>query len=68
MKFYQSQTPDFQKGYEQDFRYSMSAAQTLLSIADYMKDDTLKQELQKQFQQYMPNVPPMPGLRQQEIQ
>jgi hypothetical protein len=68
MKFYQSQTPDFQKGYEQDFRYAMSAAQTLLSIADYMKDDALKLELQNKFQPFMPNVPPMPGLREQDIQ
>lgn len=67
MKFYFSQTPDFQKGYEQDFRYAMSTAQTLMSIADYMRDEKLRQELQNQFKQYMPDIPPMPGIQEEQI-
>ena len=67
MKFYHSQTPDFQKGYEQDFRFALSAAQTLLSIADYMQDDALKLELQNTFKPYMPDVPPMPGIQEEPI-
>ncbi len=67
MKFYHSQTPDFKNGYEQDFRFALSAAQTLLSIADFMQDDALKLELQNMFKPYMPDVPPMPGIQEDPI-
>ena len=64
LRFHQSQTPDFQKGYEQDYRFALSAGQTLLAIADYIKDETLKKELEAKLNPYMPVAPPMPGLPQ----
>ena len=64
LRFHQSQTPDFQKGYEQDYRFALSAGQTLLAIADYIKDEGLKKELEAKLNPYMPVAPPMPGLPQ----
>ncbi|MBL7795267.1 MAG: DUF2723 domain-containing protein [Saprospiraceae bacterium] len=64
MRFVNSQTEDFQKGYEQDFRFAASTAQTLLGIAQFMQDDKLREELEKQFQPYLPEspgIPPMPN-------
>ncbi len=64
LRFYKSQTPDFQKGYEQDFRFAAGTAQTLIGIAQYMKDDSLRQELENKFNPYLPNTPGLPGLPQ----
>ncbi len=62
MRFVKSQTPDFQKGYEQDFRFASSTAQTLLGIAQYMQDSALREELEKQFEPYLPGMPGAPPL------
>ncbi|MBK9336452.1 MAG: DUF2723 domain-containing protein [Lewinellaceae bacterium] len=62
MRFVKSQTPDFQKGYEQDFRFAASTAQTLLGIAQYLQDSALREELEKQFEQYLPGMPSAPPL------
>jgi hypothetical protein len=62
LRFVKSQTPDFQKGYEQDFRFASSTAQTLLGIAQYMQDSALRAELEKQFEPYLPGMPGAPPL------
>ncbi|MCB0530848.1 MAG: DUF2723 domain-containing protein [Lewinellaceae bacterium] len=63
MRFHKSQTPEFQRGYEQDFRFAANAAQTLIGIAQFMQDTQLKDELEKQFNPYLataPTAPPLP--------
>jgi len=63
MRFHQSLSPRFQDGYEQDYQYALGNLQTLLRVADDMKDSTLADELEKQFQPYLPqqNKPALPG-------
>ncbi len=63
MRFQQSLSPRFQEGYEQDYQYALGNLQTLLRVADDMKDSTLGDELEKQFQPYLPQQkkPALPG-------
>lgn len=62
MRFVRSQTPSMQQGYEQDFRFAASTAQTLLSIAQYLQDNALREELEKQFEPYLPGMPGAPPI------
>ncbi|MCC6459185.1 MAG: DUF2723 domain-containing protein [Saprospiraceae bacterium] len=64
LRFFKSQTPDFQKGYEQDFRFAAQTAQTLMGIANMLQDSTLSKELETQFEPYLPSTPSLPGLPQ----
>ncbi|MEZ4943270.1 MAG: DUF2723 domain-containing protein [Saprospiraceae bacterium] len=64
MRFHKSQTPEFQRGYEQDFRFAAAAAQTLIGIAQFMQDNQLKAELENQFNPYLPAAPGVPPLPQ----
>ncbi len=67
LRFHQSLSPDFQTGYRNDYQYSLSTAQTLLRMAEDMKDEALVQELENMFMPYVPQAPPpppMPGVRQ----
>ncbi len=63
LRYYKSQSPEMQLGYEQDFRFAASTAQTLMGIAQMMQDEPLRQELENQFAPYLPTgpaIPPMP--------
>ncbi|MBK8920457.1 MAG: DUF2723 domain-containing protein [Saprospirales bacterium] len=62
MRFVKSQSPDFQKGYEQDFRLAAGTAQTLIGIAQFMQDEALRKELEEQFNPYLPAGPALPPL------
>ncbi len=64
MRFHKSQTPEFQRGYEQDFRFAANAAQTLIGIAQFMQDTQLRGELENQFNPYLPAAPGVPPLPQ----
>ena len=54
LRFIQSQDPAFQAAYRQDLQFSLGTAQTLMSAAMLMKDDALSNELEKQFEQFVP--------------
>ena len=61
LRFVASQTPAFQKGYQQDQQYAMGTAQTLLNTAGgVLKDQTLQNELEQMFSPYLPPEGPMP--------
>jgi tetratricopeptide (TPR) repeat protein len=64
LKFHESLSPEFQKAYQQDYQYTLSTVQTLLNIAEDMKDTALSKELDDMFTPYMPQAPGMPGLPQ----
>lgn len=55
-RFHESLSPNFKKGYKQESDYAMSTVQNLLKIAANMDDEALFNELQTQFQPYLPNV------------
>jgi hypothetical protein len=63
LRFFASQTPAHQKHYQQDFQFALGTVSTLLGSADYLKDATLIDELEKQFEPYMPQreAPKVPG-------
>lgn len=63
LRFFKSQSPDFQKGYKSDYNYAMGTVQTILRLADDMKDDALTKELDERFSPYMQSAPPPPGLK-----
>jgi len=63
LKYYQSLSPDFQKGYKQDSDFTLGTAQTLLRMADDLKDEALKKDLQQILGAYMPNRPVLPGVQ-----
>jgi hypothetical protein len=65
LRFYQSLSPDFQRGYKQDNDFALSTAQTLLRMANDMKDEALKKDLEQTLGSYLPNrptAPPLPGV------
>lgn len=67
LRFVKSQTPTFQRGYQQDGQYAMGTAQTILRIAEDMDDKALLKELEDQFTPYIPNQNApnsLPGFRQ----
>jgi hypothetical protein len=64
MRFHKSQTPEFQRGYDQDFRFAASAAQTLIGISQFMQDSALRAELETQFGTYLPTGPAQPPIQQ----
>ncbi|MBK7935865.1 MAG: DUF2723 domain-containing protein [Lewinellaceae bacterium] len=47
LRFIQSQSPDFQRGYAQDRDYAMSTAQVLLRMAEDLKDEALQKNFRK---------------------
>ncbi len=63
LKYYQSLSPDFQKGYKQESDFAMGTAQTLMRMADDLKDEALKKDLQETLGAYLPNRPQLPGLQ-----
>lgn len=52
--FIQSQDAYFQSAYRQDLQFALGTAQTLMGAAMMMKDDALSDELEKQFEKYIP--------------
>lgn len=63
LRYYQSLSPDFQKGYKQENDFAIGTAQTLLRMADDLKDEALKKELDETLGAYMPNRPQLPGVQ-----
>lgn len=61
LRHYNSLSPNFQKGYKQENDFALGTAQTLMRMADDLKDDDLKKELERIFVPYMPNRPLLPG-------
>lgn len=53
LRFYNSLSPDFQKGYKSDFQYSMQTAQTIMRMAEDLKDSTLQKEMADMFASYI---------------
>lgn len=62
LRFIQSLSPDFQRGYAQDRDYALSTAQVLLRMADDLKDESLKKDLEQTLGAYLPTRPKTPGL------
>lgn len=62
LRHYNSLSPNFQKGYKQENDFALGTAQTLMRMADDLKDDELKKELERIFVPYMPNRPLLPGM------
>jgi hypothetical protein len=63
LRFYDSLSDNFRKGYQQEEQLTLSTANTLLRIAEDLKDENLKKELEDLIGAYlpeMPNIPPMP--------
>ncbi len=62
LRFIQSLSPDFQRGYAQDRDYALSTAQVLLRMAEDLKDESLKKDLEQTLGAYLPARPKAPGL------
>ena len=62
LRFIQSQSPDFQRGYAQDRDYAMSTAQVLMRMAQDLKDEALQKDLDETLGAYLPTRPKAPGL------
>ena len=66
LRFYKSLSPRFQGSYQQDQQFAMNTAQNLMGMADSMKDEALKNELNQKFSEYLnmaPGMPSLPGLQ-----
>jgi hypothetical protein len=63
-QYYDAQEPKFKTAYKQDMQFLMGTVQTLMGTAAQMKDQALMQELEKQFEAYMPKMPPGGNLGQ----
>jgi hypothetical protein len=61
LRFYKSLSPRFQASYQQDNQFATNTAQNLIGMADSMKDEALKNELNQKFSPYMPTAPSLPG-------
>jgi hypothetical protein len=67
LKYYNSLESKFRKAYQQEEQFSLSTVGSLLRMANDMKDEALKKELEGRFESYMdaPKGPPMPpGVQQ----
>jgi hypothetical protein len=62
LRFYSSLSGNVQRGYQQDQQFVASTAQNLISMAEQMKDEALKNELKQKLDPYLPKMPEMPGL------
>jgi Protein of unknown function (DUF2723) len=63
LAFFNSLSPAFQKGYQQEEEYAVATVRTLIRMATVSKDDALRSELTAMFSEYMPtNAPPLPGM------
>jgi hypothetical protein len=61
--FYNSLSPAFQKGYQQEEEYAIATVKTLVRMANVSKDTALRDELTTMFAEYLPaNAPLPPGL------
>ncbi|MBV6439417.1 MAG: hypothetical protein EPGJADBJ_01057 [Saprospiraceae bacterium] len=63
LRYYESLSPDFQKGYKQENDFALGTAQTLMRMADDLKDEALKKDLQETLGAYLPNRPQLPGVQ-----
>ncbi len=59
LRFINAQPEHIKKGYDQEFRFAASTAQTLMTIAQSMQDTALFEELLKQFDPYVPELTQM---------
>ena len=62
LRFHSSLSPRFQSSYQQEQQFTMSTAQNLMNMANDMKDDALKNELNQLFGKYLPSSPGLPSL------
>ena len=62
LRFYQSLSPDFQKGYKQENDFALGTSQTLMRMAEDLKDEALKKDLEQMLGSYLPNRPAIPQL------
>lgn len=62
LRFYESLSSDFKKGYKQENDFAMGTAQTLMRMAADMKDEALKKDLEQIFGPYLPTQPQLPGV------
>lgn len=60
LRYFESLSDDFLPRYEQDYKSALGSMQSLLGIAEDMKDSVLMNELDQQFTPYMPTAP-LPG-------
>ncbi len=63
LKFYDSLDSRFRKGYERDEQYTLSISQTLLRLADEIKDPALTKDMETMLGAYMPSAPQLPGIQ-----
>jgi len=66
LRYHQSLSSDFQKGYKQENDFAVGTAQTLMRMANDMKDEALKKDLDETFGPYLPtrpNAPNLPGVQ-----
>ncbi len=63
LRFHESLSPDFQRGYKQENDYALGTAQTLMRMADDLKDEALKKDLEQMLGAYLPSRPQLPGVQ-----
>jgi hypothetical protein len=65
LRYYSSLSATFKKGYQQEEQFSLSTANNLMRMAEDLKNDTLRLELERMFTPYMEmeKAPMMPGLQ-----
>jgi hypothetical protein len=66
LKYYKSQTPAFQRGFQQDNQFSMATAQNLLRMANDLEDPAVQKELEDMLLPYLPTQGApngLPGVR-----
>ncbi|MCB0575441.1 MAG: DUF2723 domain-containing protein, partial [Saprospiraceae bacterium] len=61
LKYFQSLSPDFQRGYGQDRDFALSTAQVLVRMADDLKDPALQKDLEETLGAYLPMQMQQPG-------
>ncbi len=64
LRYYSSLSASFKKGYQQEEQFSLSTANNLMRMAEDLKNDTLRLELEQMFTPYMQmeKAPALPGL------
>jgi hypothetical protein len=62
LRYYDSLSPDFQRGYRQDRDFAMNTAQVLMRMAADLKDDSLSKDLDQILGAYLPTRPQAPAL------
>lgn len=61
LRFYNSLDDDFKNSYKSDYQYAASIAQTIMGMANDLKDEALQKELDELFSPYLPKAPNLPG-------